>query len=91
VTTAEIENVGTGRMPLEVAAVRGERFPSDSTTKGKNGKKPELYQMGMQVVTLGGKEKQSVTIRTDFKPEKVVVDPNVRVLQLRRQSAEAKL
>jgi len=32
-----------------------------------------------------------VTIRTAFKPKKVVVDPNVRVLQLRRQSAEAKL
>ena len=37
------------------------------------------------------KGKVKVTIRTSFKPEKVVVDPNVRVLQLRRKSAEAKL
>jgi len=90
-TTAEIENVGTGRMPLEIAAVRGERFPSDTAKKAKNAKKAEPYEVSIVPVTLGGKEKQSVTIRTAFKPEKVVVDPNVRVLQLRRQSAEAKL
>jgi hypothetical protein len=89
VTTAQVENVGTGRMPIEVAAVRGERFPSD-TTKAKS-KKSEPYAIGTMPLTLGSKEKQSVTIRTSFKPDRVVVDPNVRVLQLRRQSAEAKL
>jgi hypothetical protein len=88
VTTAEVENAGTGRMPIEVAAIRGERFPSDST---KQGKKAEPYAAEMVPVTLGAKEKQSITIRTSFKPERVVVDPNVRVLQLRRQSAAAKL
>jgi hypothetical protein len=88
VTTAEVENAGTGRMPIEVAALRGERFPSDST---KQAKKAEPYAAEMVPVTLGAKEKQSITIRTSFKPERVVVDPNVRVLQLRRQSAEAKL
>jgi ABC-2 type transport system permease protein len=90
-TTAEIENVGTGRMPLEIAAVIGERFPSDTAKAKKAAKKVEPYQAVLETITLGGKEKQSVTIRTSFKPEKVVVDPNVRVLQLRRQSAEAKL
>ena len=91
VTTAEIENVGTGRMPLEIAAVVGERFPSDTAKGKKAAKKVEPYQAVLETITLGGKEKRSVTIRTSFKPEKVVVDPNVRVLQLRRQSAEAKL
>jgi hypothetical protein len=86
VTTAEIENVGTGRMPLEIAAVVGERFP-DSTAK----KKAEPYQAVVESLTLGSKDKHTITIRSPFKPEKVVVDPNVRVLQLRRQSAEAKL
>jgi ABC-2 type transport system permease protein len=86
VTTATIENVGTGRMPLEIAAVVGERFP-DSTAK----KKPAAYQAVIEPLTLGAKEKHAVTIRSAFKPEKIVVDPNVRVLQLRRQSAEAKL
>jgi ABC-2 type transport system permease protein len=87
VTTADIENVGTGRMPIDVAAVRGEQFP-DTTKKGK---KAEPYAAETVPLTLGGKEKHAVTIRTSFKPERVVVDPNVRVLQLRRQSAEAKL
>jgi ABC-type transport system involved in multi-copper enzyme maturation permease subunit len=88
VTTAEIENVGTGRMAVEVAAARGERFPKDTTKKAK---KAEPYAAQGVTVTLGAKETQTVTIRTTFKPERVVVDPSVRVLQLRRQSAEAKL
>ncbi len=71
---------------MEIAAVVGERFP-DSTAK----KKTAVYQSVVETLTLGSKDTQSVTIRTPFKPEKVVVDPNVRVLQLRRQSAEAKL
>jgi len=88
ITTAVVENVGTGRMPIEVAAVQGERFPSDSTKKAKTA---QPYQAMLDSLTLGSKEKGSVSIRTSFKPERVVVDPNVRVLQLRRQSAEAKL
>jgi hypothetical protein len=88
VTTAEVENVGTGRMPIDLAAIRGERFPSDTTKKaGKGGP----YAAETVALTLGSKEKRSVTIRSSFKPERVVVDPDVRVLQLRRQSAEAKL
>jgi hypothetical protein len=88
ITTAVVENVGTGRMPIEVAAVQGERFPSDSTKKKKTA---QPYQAVLDSLTLGSKEKGSVSIRTSFKPERVVVDPNVHVLQLRRQSAEAKL
>jgi hypothetical protein len=89
ITTAEVENVGTGRMPVEVGAVRGERFPTDTTAK--KGKAGGAYAIESVTVTLGSKGKQAVAIRTSFKPERVVVDPNVRVLQLRRQSAEAKL
>ena len=88
VTTAVIENVGTGRMPVEVAAAQGERFPPDSTPKGKTA---QPYRAVLDSLTLGSREKRSVSIRTSFKPERLVVDPNVRVLQLRRQSAEAKL
>ena len=88
ITTAEVENVGTGRMPVEVAAVVGERFPSDTTAKAK---KQAPYAIASATVTLGAKEKQTVTVRSRFKPERIVVDPGVRVLQLRRQSATAKL
>ncbi|HUQ81836.1 MAG TPA: M1 family aminopeptidase, partial [Gemmatimonadaceae bacterium] len=90
VTTAEIENAGTGRMPVQVAVVRGERFLSDSATKSAK-KKSEPYAAELTTITLGSKEKQTVRVRSAFKPERVVVDPNVRVLQLRRQSAESKL
>ena len=89
VTTAEIANVGTGRMPIEIAAVRGERFPSDSGKKST--KTVEPYAAELVSLTLGAKDRQTVTIRSGFKPERVVVDPNVRVLQLRRQSAQSKL
>jgi ABC-2 type transport system permease protein len=88
VTTAEVENVGTGRMPVEIAAVVGERFPEDTGAKAKPG---TPYQAQATPITLGAKERQSVSIRTTFKPEKLVVDPNIRVMQLRRESAEAKL
>lgn len=53
ITTAEVENAGTGRMPIDVAAIRGERFPSDSTKKGK---KAEPYAAEMTPLTLGAKE-----------------------------------
>ena len=57
----------------------------------KDATKAEPYAVQTVAITLGAKEKRNVMIRTSFKPEKVVVDPNVRVLQLRRESAEAKL
>ena len=85
---AETSPTEARRMPIEVAAVQGERFPSDSTKKAKTA---QPYQAMPDSLTLGSKEKGRVSIRTSFKPERVVVDPNVHVLQLRRQSAEAKL
>jgi ABC-type transport system involved in multi-copper enzyme maturation permease subunit len=88
VTTATVENVGTGRMPVDVAVTSGDRFPDDAA---KAKKKATPYAVQSITITLGAKASQSVTIRSTFKPEKIVVDPDVRVLQLRRQSAEAKV
>jgi len=65
----------------------GERFPDD-TTKAK---KAPPYAAESTTITLGAKESKTITITSRFKPEKVIVDPDVRVLQLRRQSAEAKV
>jgi hypothetical protein len=91
VTTATIENVGTGRMPLEVAATIGERFPDDSSGRaGSTARGTALYRDSRTTITLGAKESGAVTIHSPFEPEKVVVDPDVTVLQLRRKSAEAK-
>jgi hypothetical protein len=42
-------------------------------------------------VTLGAGETKTLTIHCAFEPSAVVVDPDVRVLQLRRKQATANL
>ena len=76
-------NIGTGLMPVEVAAVKGDRFKKDGTPN------PD-YRESRTTVTLGAGKSTDVTITGDFKPDKLVVDPDVKVLQLRRKSAEVK-
>ncbi|WP_435008212.1 M1 family aminopeptidase [Tundrisphaera lichenicola] len=85
VATARITNVGTGRMPVEVAATRGERFPEPDAKP-----KPEPYQEARQTLTLGAGDSAEIRIRVDFEPEQLVVDPDARVLMLRRKSAVAR-
>jgi ABC-2 type transport system permease protein len=83
--SVKVKNAGTGRMPVEVAAVSGERF----TDKG--GAPRPGYRDARQTVILGAGEERTVEIPCSFRPEKVVVDPDVKVLQLRRKTAVAKL
>ncbi|PTL83475.1 M1 family aminopeptidase [Vitiosangium sp. GDMCC 1.1324] len=93
VTTVTLENVGTGRMPVEVAAVRGERFVEQKdkeATGAPAGQSPDYHDARARTV-LGPKEKAQLTVRSDFEPERLVVDPDVRVLQLRREQAVLKL
>lgn len=81
----KVKNGGTGRMPVVVAAARGERF----TDEGKP--KPGYADARSQPVLLGPNEEKEVRIACAFEPERVVVDPDVRVLQLRRKTAVAEL
>jgi len=83
-TTVRVKNAGTGRMPVEVAAVRGERFAA----KPKPG---TAYQEARQTVVLGAGEARTVTLRSPFEPERVLVDPDAKMLQLSRKTALAKL
>jgi ABC-2 type transport system permease protein len=81
----KVKNDGTGRMPLEVAATTGaDRF----TEEGKPG---PGYREARTTVTLGAGEEKLVTLRTPFEPKLVLVDPDAKVLQLRRKSAVVKL
>ena len=81
----KVKNDGTGRMPVVVAAARGERFTDD-------GKPKAGYQDARsQPVLLGPGEEKEVRIACAFEPERVLVDPDVRVLQLRRNAAVAEL
>jgi len=82
--TATVHNVGTSTMPVEIAAVRGERFPHDK-------KDAKRYEDTRSTITLGPKQSKTVTIACAFEPQKVVVDPDVTVLMLERQKAEVKL
>ncbi len=77
-----VRNVGTGRMPLEIAAERGERFPGAEETAST-----EPLHVQTASVTPGPREAQEVEIRCDFEPQRVVVDPEVKVLQRGRASA----
>ncbi|MDP9120173.1 MAG: hypothetical protein M3O15_02210 [Acidobacteriota bacterium] len=82
--TVRVKNTGTGRMPVEIAAVRGERF--DDAGRPKSG-----YQEARTTVVLGPGESRAVRLLCSFSPERVVVDPDALVLQLRRKAAVVKL
>ena len=79
---ATIKNVGTGVMPVEVAAARGDRFPH-----GKAKKDAVAYQDARATVTLAAGESKPVDIACAFEPQRVLVDPDVRVLMLERKKA----
>ncbi len=80
----KVENAGTGRMPVEVAATRSWRFDDQ-------GKVSPEYREARTTVVLGAGEAKEVRIRCPFEPERVVVDPDVHVLQLQRRAATARL
>ncbi len=77
---AYVENVGEGRMPVEVAVSRGERFTEDGDPS------PD-YSEARSEVTLAAGEGRMVEILADFEPERILVDPDARVLQLQREVA----
>jgi hypothetical protein len=82
-TTVRIENAGTGLMPVDVAVARGERFD-------KKGSPSRDYRDSRTTVTLGSGETKEVVIESPFDPERIVVDPDAKVLQLQRKNAVAK-
>ena len=85
-TQAVVKNAGNARMPVDIGVVKGERFPDDTTRRATT-----PYAQALTRVTLGAGERMTVTVRSPFEPEKVVIDPDVRVLQLRRKLAERKV
>jgi ABC-type transport system involved in multi-copper enzyme maturation permease subunit len=82
--TTTVENKGTGRMAVVVAATAGEAYDKD-------GKPKDGYREERRTIVLGAGESAEVQLRCGFKPERVVVDPDVLVLQLERERATAGL
>ncbi|MBL8692948.1 MAG: ABC transporter permease subunit [Planctomycetes bacterium] len=76
----EIRNVGTGQEPVTVAAVLGEPFDDA-------GKPNEKYREERTTVLLGPGEQRSVRLQCAFQPDRIVVDPDVHLLQLQRKLA----
>jgi ABC-2 type transport system permease protein len=81
--SVRLENIGTGVMPVDVAATRGERFAKDGSPAAD-------YLESRATVTPGKGESKNVVITCPFEPAQIIVDPDAKVLQLRRKSAIAK-
>ena len=81
---ARIKNTGTGVIPVEIAATRGERFPKKRTSEN-------AYQDARAMLTLAAGEEKPVIIQCKFEPQNLVVDPDATVLMLERQKAEQAL
>jgi ABC-type transport system involved in multi-copper enzyme maturation permease subunit len=99
---ARLRNLGTGSMPVQVAAARGERFPEgEAGQPGAGGAgddallaatKPAAdYRDERITLTLAAGEEAELEIQCDFEPDELVVDPDALVLQLRRKQARAGL
>ena len=88
-----LTNKGTGRMPIEVCAARGKRFPDEEEDgqeqAGEKGE--EAYREARETLMLGPGESQTVELVADFEPERVLCDPDCLVLQLRREKATVDL
>lgn len=79
-----LENIGTATMPIEIAATRGRRFEPDG------GVSPD-YRDCRGELDLAPGESGSLTLSCAFEPERIVVDPDVHVLQLQRQAGTVRL
>ena len=86
VVRGTVANVGTGRMRVEVGAVAGERWSDEGDDAGRT-VVADGYRDARTVVGLGAGESAEFVIRADFEPERVVIDPDVMVLQLNREAA----
>lgn len=82
--TVKVTNKGKATMPLTVAAAKGERFDDKGVAKAD-------YRDARSPITLSAGETKEVTVHCNFEPDRVLVDPDALVLQLRRKSAVAKL
>ena len=86
VVRGTVENAGTGEMSLEVAVTANERW-SDAGDAGNRTVVSPGYRDSRTSVTLDAGESAGFEITAGFDPERVVVDPDALVLQLRREAA----
>ena len=81
-----VENAGTGRMTVEVAATANERWSDAGNAATRTVVSPS-YRDARASVELDAGGSAEFEIEASFDPERVIVDPDVLVLQLRREAA----
>ena len=81
-----VENAGTGRMTVAIAATANERWSDAGDAATRTVVSPS-YREARISVELDAGESADFEIVMTFDPEQVLVDPDVLVLQLRRESA----
>lgn len=82
---ARVANAGTARMPVEVAAAsRRDRF-------GDDGHEAAGYRDVRATLVLGPGEQREVRLLCPFDPQRLVIDPDAKVLQLQRKAAAVRL
>ena len=86
VVRGTVENAGTARMTVEVAATAGERW-SDAVDAGSRTVVSPGYRNSRSSVVLDAGESADFEIATGFDPDRIMVDPDALVLQLRREAA----
>jgi len=87
VVRGTVENVGTGRMRVQVAATAGVRWSEEGEDAGRPAVAADGYRDTRIEVTLGASASARFVVRAGFDPQRVVIDPDVMVLQLRRRDA----
>jgi len=80
--TVTVENTGTGSMPVCIAAARNPRYDGDEPQQRND------YRDARTVIDLEPGKQKTVRIRCPFEPDRVVIDPDVKVLQMHRQLAQ---
>ncbi len=91
--TCQLTNAGSGSPTIDVAAVRGTRFPDDDTAPGdtKTAADPEDdYREVRTAVRLAPGQSGSIVLTCDFEPTEVLVDPDVQVLMLKREAGRSR-
>ena len=86
VVRGTVENAGTGRMTVEVAATANERW-SDTGDAGSRTVVSPSYRDTRTSVELDAGGSAGFELAAGFDPERVLVDPDALVLQLRREAA----
>ncbi len=73
---AQIKNVGNASMPVDIAAITGNKF-----------KEPDAYKESRTNLEIKAGSEQEILLLCDFEPQSLVIDPDVQVFQLQRNAA----